>query len=467
MSTMSPSNNYGIAVVGGGLAGLAAAWKLHARGLRVTVFEQSDRPGGAVSTTARDGWLVENGPNTLVESPQSDALVAELGLGPERRYAAPEAKNRYLVRGGRLLPVPMGPHKLISTPLFSLRTKLRIPAELFSRARARGADASLASLVRDHFGQEIVDYAINPLVAGIYAGDPERLSTRHAFPKLWEIARTHGSLILGQIAAMKAARARGEKSVGRIVSFARGLQTLPEALAAALPSGTVRTGTSVLSLVPGRPWKVLSRCGDRTGTDEFDAVVLALPAAALAGLSFGPSAQRPLAPLADIEYPPVTSLFFGFKREQVAHPLDGFGALVPAVEGRSMLGVLFSSTLFPGRAPAGHVALTVYVGGTRQPELARLEPEALHPRVLADLRDLLGAKGEPVFTHATRWPHAIPQYNLGYERFLDTIARTEAENAGLFVGGHVRDGISLANCIASGERLAEASGNYAAGPTGP
>ena len=198
----------------------------------------------------------------------------------------------------------------------------------------------------------------------------------------------------------------------------------------------------MVSLLPGRPWKLVSRRDGLAATDEFDAVVLALPAADLARLPIGPSGDRPLASLELVEYPPVASLFFGFRREQVAHPLDGFGALVPAVEGRSVLGVLFSSTLFPERAPAGHVALTVYVGGTRQPDLARLAPEALRPRVLADLRELLGVQGDPVFTHATFWPHAIPQYNLGYERFLEAIARAEAQHAGLFIGGHVRDGIS-------------------------
>jgi oxygen-dependent protoporphyrinogen oxidase len=464
MPHLSPTNKYGIAIVGGGVTGLTAAWRLHARGQQVAVFEQSDHVGGAVSTMSRDGWLAENGPNSLVESPPFDALIAGLGLEAECQYAAPAAKNRYLVRRGRLVPVPMGPLQLVATPLFSLRTKLRILAEPFSRARVRSADASLAALVRDHFGQEIVDYAINPLVAGIYAGDPEKLSTKHAFPKLWEAAQAHGSLIRGQIAAMKARRARGEKAVGRIVSFARGLQTLPAALAAGLPSGAIRTRTAVVSLSPGRPWKVVSRRDGLAATEEFDAVVLAVPAAALAQLPFGPSGDRPLAPLDQIDYPPVTSLFFGFRRDQVIHPLDGFGALVPAVEGRSVLGVLFSSTLFPGRAPADHVALTVYVGGTRQPDLARLAPEALRPRVLADLRELLGVQGDPVFTHTTFWPHAIPQYNLGYERFLDAMTRVEAQHPGLFIGGHVRDGISLANCVAAGERLAKAAAQHLLGP---
>lgn len=462
MSSQSLKKPSKIAVVGGGVTGLTAAWHLHSLGHSVSVFEKSGRPGGAVSTLQCDGWLVENGPNSLLESPSFDALLAGLGLAQECRYAAPAAKNRYLVRNGRLMPVPMAPQRLVSTPLFSWRTKLRILAEPLSRAPMRAPDASLAALVRDHFGQEMVDYAINPIVAGIYAGDPEKLSTRYAFPKLWETAQTHGSLILGQIAAMKARRARGEKSVARIASFARGLETLPAALAKALPADAIRLRTGVVAAAPGRRWTLTSTCDGLAATDEVDAVVLAAPAASLARLAIGSSGELPLAPLEQIEYPPVASLFFGFRREQVAHPLDGFGALVPAIENRPILGVLFSSTLFPDRAPAGHVALTVYAGGTRQPELARLETEVLHSRVLADLRGLLGVKGDPVFTHMTFWPHAIPQYNLGYGRFLDTMTQVETQHAGLFIGGHVRDGISLASCIAAGGRLAEAAGSYVA-----
>jgi oxygen-dependent protoporphyrinogen oxidase len=449
-----------IAIVGGGITGLTVAWRLHVQGFRVALFEQSHQVGGAVMTVARDGWLVECGPNSMLESPHLDALVAGLELTAERQYAEPAAKNRYIVRGGRLVPVPMAPHRLLASPLFSLRTKLRLLTEPFTRARVRPADMSLGALVRDHFGQEIVDYAVNPLVAGIYAGDPEALSTKYAFAKLWEIEQTHGSLIRGQIAAMRERRARGERAVSRIVSFARGLQTLPATLAARLPAGAVRPGTAVLSLTPSQRWRVVSRRDGLATADEYDAVVLALPASALARLAIGPAGDCPLAPLERVDYPPVTSLFLGFRREQVAHPLDGFGALVPAVERRSILGVLFSSTLFPGRAPAGHVALTVYVGGTRQPDLAQLAPEALRPRVLADLHDLLGVNGDPVFSHATAWPHAIPQYNLGYERVLATMTDVEQRHPGLFIGGHVRDGISVANCIGAGFRLGDAAARH-------
>lgn len=458
MNKSSPS----IAVVGGGLTGLTAAFKLAKAGHGVRLFEASGRAGGAVISTARDGWLAEGGPNTMMESPKVASLVAELGLGTERREAAPAAKNRYLVRGGKLVPLPMAPPKILASPLFSIGTKLRLLAEVFRRPRSRPADVSIARLIRDHFGQEAVDYALNPFVAGIYAGDPEKLSTRHAFAKLWEIEQTHGSIIRAQVAAMKQRRARGEPPAPPSISFARGLQTLTDALAGRLPAGTVQTGAAVEGLLPGRPWQVIWRQNGAAHTSEHDAVVLALPAASLARLTVEWPGKRPLAALEAVEYPPVASLFLGYRRDQAAHPLDGYGVLVPAVERRSVLGVLFSSTLFPGRAPEGHVALTIFAGGARQPGIARLSADALQARVASDLRDLLGVSGEPVFSHHTAWPHAIPQYNLGYERFLDVMTQTEAEHPGLFIGGHVRDGIALSNCIAAGQRLAAAAEQYLA-----
>jgi len=227
---------------------------------------------------------------------------------------------------------------------------------------------------------------------------------------------------------MKARRARGEKPVARIVSFARGLQTLPNALAAALPPATIRTRTAVVSLTPGRPWKLVSRHDGLAGTDEFDAIVLAVPAATLAQLPIGSSGARPLAPLEQVEYLRWPRCFFGFRRDQVAHPLDGFGALVPEVEGRSVLGFCSLPRSFRnGRRR--HVALTVYVGGTANPTSPGWRQRSCAPRA-GDLRELLGVRGDPVFSHATFWPHAIPQYNLGYERFLDAITLAETNMAG-------------------------------------
>jgi oxygen-dependent protoporphyrinogen oxidase len=445
-----------IAVLGAGATGLTAAYRLAQRGHHVRVFEASDRVGGAVRTEIVNGWLIEGGPNSLLSGePALATLIEELGLTPELMAADPAAKNRYIVRGGRPVAAPASPPTLFSSPLFSFGAKVRLFAEVLSRRRVRKSDVSLEEFVRDHFGQELVDYGLNPFVSGVYAGNPKKLSARHSFPKLWELEQAHGSIIRGQIAEAKARKASGKpRATGGIVSFRQGLQTLPAALAARLPAGALSRLVQIEALVPGKPWSVVWRDGTSTHNESFDVVIAALPAPALAQLRFGTLGERPLASLDGIEHPPVTSLFLGYRRDQVAHPLDGFGVLVPEIEKRSVLGILFSSSLFPGRAPAGHVALTVMVGGARQPEIARLPAEKLLSAVEPDLRQLLGVTGAPVFQRHTFWPRAIPQYNLGYESHLETMAAAERTHPGLFIGGQARDGIALPTCLAAGEKLA-------------
>jgi oxygen-dependent protoporphyrinogen oxidase len=460
MPTPGPKS---IAVVGGGLTGLTAAWRLHRAGHRVSVFEKNVRAGGSIVTVEQDGWLVEGGPNSLQQTADVASLLTELKLEEERTAVSPLAQKRYIVRGGRPVMVPLSPAGLLTSPLFSWRARLRVLTELLTRPRVRTTDVNLAAFVASHFGQEIVDYGLNPFVSGVYAGDPAKLSARYSFPNLWQLERTHGSLLRGFRAQAASRRARGDTTgVAPIISFRRGLQTLPRALADTLPAGTVQTEATVTSLIPGRPWKLIWTRGEQVQTTEFDAVVLALPAGPLAQLVFSTLGERSLASLDHLPHPPVSSLFLGFKRAQVAHPLDGFGALVPAKENRSLLGVLFSSSLFAGRAPAGHVGLTVFAGGTRQPEMGRLDTAALVARVLPDLAELLGVTGDPVFTHHTFWPRAIPQYNVGHERFLDPLARFEGQHPGLFIGGNARDGISLPDCLKSGTELARKAGEFAA-----
>lgn len=444
-----------VAIVGAGITGLTAALRLHEQGYQVTVLERASQPGGSIRTISDQGWLIEAGPNSLQYGDTGlKQLVRDLGLESEIVPASPLAKRRFIVRGGRFVPVPSSPPALLGSPLFGARTKLSLLTELFTRPRIRTSDLSLAELVRSHFTQELLDYAVNPLIAGIYAGDPEKLSVRHAFPALWQAERSHGSLIRGMIAGMKARKAAGESGVAPIVSFRRGLQTLTDTLAARLPAGSLRLGVTVETLLPGRPHRLVWKQDGQSASGEFDAVVLAVPAGALAQLTLGTLGERPLASLENIVHPPVASLFLGYRREQVAHPLDGFGGLVPAVEHRDVLGILFSSSLFPDRAPAGHVCLTVFAGGSRQPEHARLSAKDLLALIDRDLRDLVGATGAPVYLRHSQWPRAIPQYVPGYERWLEQITGLEARHAGLFIGGNARDGISVPDCVKSGEKLA-------------
>lgn len=443
-----------VAIIGGGATGLAAAYKLTQSSRAVRLFEAGSRLGGAVGSERADGWLIEAGPNSFQEnSREIVGLLAELGLHSQRVAANPVARKRFIVRGGKLVSVPLSPPALLSTSLFSFGSKVRLLAELASRPRERQSDVSLTEFIRDHFGQEIVDYALNPFVSGVYAGNPDKLSARYAFPKLWECERKHGSLIRGQIAEAKLRRAEGHPK-STIISFRDGLQALVDALAQRLKDGTVELGAKIESLLPGPSWKLAWSRNGESHTEEFSSVILAMPASALAQLRFGPPGERPLASLDSIEYPPVSALFLGFRREQIAHPLDGFGVLVPAAEKRQILGVLFSSSLFPNRAPDGHVALTVMVGGALRPEIAQRSLSDLTSAVLPELESLLGLNGSPVFSRLHTWPRAIPQYQLGYERVLDTLADCEQTFANLHIGGNIRDGISLPNCLESGLRLA-------------
>jgi oxygen-dependent protoporphyrinogen oxidase len=449
------ANSKAIAILGAGVTGLAAAYRLSAMGHRVRVFERRDRVGGEVATEIDGGWLVEAGPNSIQESPELSSLIQELRLASERIEAGPLAKNRYLLKGGRAVPVPMSPPAFFKSGFISTGSKLRLLGELLKRPRTRGSDVSLAEFVRDHFGREVLDRAVQPIVSGIYAGDPALLSARESFPKLVGFERTHGSVLRGMIAVMKERRKLGLAGPAKIISFRRGLQALPQALAARLPERAVSLRTSVLRLVPGVRWRVGFRSEQGEADQDFDAVVSGLPAPALSELIIGEGADRPLASLAQIDYPPLSSLFLGFRRDQVAHPLDGFGILVPAVERRRILGVLFSSSLFPGRAPEGHVALTVMAGGSLQPEIARLATADLLATALADLRSILGITGEPVFWRHSFWPHAIAQYNVGFSAHRTAMADFERAHPGLFIGGQARDGISVPDCLAAGLRLAD------------
>jgi oxygen-dependent protoporphyrinogen oxidase len=451
----SPTPSLRVAILGGGITGLTAAWHLLRAGCTPTVFEKSARVGGAIGAVSVDGWLHELGPNSLLEgSPEVASLIDELGLGPRRLYAAPEAKQRYIVRDGRLVAMPTSPLGFATTPLFSLGAKLELLGEPWRPRSDLHDEESVAEFVVRRLGREFLDYAINPFVGGVYAGDPELLSVKQAFPKLHQLEQEHGSLIRG---AFKRRNASGGPK-GRIFSFPNGLGEIPRALAAALGEAVhLRTAVTALRRSEER-WEIESETEGVTWTAEFDAVVCALPAEALARLHLEgvPAADR-LRALEHIAQPPVASVFTGFRREDVQHPLDGFGALLPQVEHGLILGTLFTSTLFAGRAPEGHVALTSFVGGMREPELVGLDDREMLRIVQGELTRLLGITAPPAFTHVQRWPRAIPQYMLGYQRFKDAIAAVEASAPGLFIGGNCRDGIALSNCIESGRRLAKAA----------
>lgn len=441
-----------VGVIGAGITGLSAALELRARGAQVTVYEASQKVGGVITTLQRDGFLVEAGPTSLNSTPALEDLIDRLGLASRRVRPGSEAKRRYIVRDGVPVALPSGPGSLVASKALSASAKLRLLREPFVAAMRGGDDESVASLVRRRLGDEVLTYLVNPFVAGIYAGDPERLSARHALPLLFHAERRHGSLIVG---GMKEARARaGIVRQKGITSFRDGLATLPEAMAGAL-GPRVRLGARVRRVArEGDGWRVhLER--DGLNADHYhDAIVYAGAAHALGSLGFPAEALPDLGPATQLRHPPISTLALGFARDQVAHALDGFGLLCPEVERRTVLGVLFSSSVFAGRAPDGQVLLTCFIGGERSPELGRMPLEALLPRVLEDLRQLLGVHGAASFVHLQQWPQAIPQYELGHEAVVNGASRVESALPGLYLTGQWRAGVALGDCIAQGQATA-------------
>jgi oxygen-dependent protoporphyrinogen oxidase len=372
-------------------------------------------------------------------------------------YADPGAKSRYLVRGGKLVRLPDSLAGFVRTPLFSARTKLRLLAEPFIKPASRDGDESVEQFVLRRLGREFLDYAINPLVGGVYAGDPAKLSVRHAFPKLHALEQRYHSLILGQVLGARERRRREEtsKQSAPKFSFDKGLQVLTDELCHQL-GNAVRFGTHVVRICRmSDGWQIFGGPSGKETLGEFGTVLFAGTARALARLQVDADLAPDLSPLAAIPSPPIASVVLAFRRADVAHPLDGFGVLVPEVENLNILGTIFSSTLFPKRTPAGHVMLTTYLGGTRQPDLALLNPERQVIMVLRDLEKLLGVRGQPVFEHHHCFPKSIPQYEVGYGRFKYLLDEAESKCPGLFFAGQYRDGISLGDCIVSGHNSAD------------
>jgi oxygen-dependent protoporphyrinogen oxidase len=447
-----------VAIIGAGITGLTAAFRLKRNGIPVTVYEAGNRVGGVIQSLRSEGYLAEFGPNTILEtSPKIKQLVQDAGLEGRRLNPDPRAEARYVVRYKRPIAMPGSPLGFFTTSLFSLKAKLAVLREPFVPPRRDGKEESIAEFVQRRLGQEFLDQAIDALVAGIYAGDPYKLSVSQAFPKLGQLEARYGSLIKGQIFGARERKHRGEVAKDRApkFSFDEGLQVLPDTLRQHL-GDAVRLNAAVTRLKQaGRGWVVEFHENGREMRAEHSAVVYAGTAYKLAELNLETPALLNLAAFSEIRYPPVASVVLGFRREDVAHPCEGFGMLIPRVEGFKLLGTIFSSSLFPNRAPAGHLTLTSYVGGERHPDLALLPPEKLFDLTCADLRVLLGVTGRPTFQHSVLYPRAIPQYNLGYGRYREQMAGIETKAPGLFLAGHYRDGVSLGDAMVSGCNVAE------------
>jgi len=448
-----------VAIIGAGITGLTAAFYLKRRGLSVTVYEAGTRAGGVIQSVRRDGFLAEFGPNTILEtSPKIAQLVRETGLDPRKLNPDPRAGARFLARNKHPVAMPGSPPGFLTTELFSFSAKLAVLREPFVPPRRDGVEESIAEFVTRRFNREFLDRAIDALVAGVYAGDPHKLSLTHAFPKLKALEDNYGSMIKGQIFGASERKKRGEIAKDRApkFSFDEGLQVLPDTLGGHLGSA-LKLNCGVTKLTQTATGWLLDLREENGGASrmEHDTVIYAGTAYRLAELEV--AAQQPVsfAPFSEIRHPPIASVVLGFRREDVSHPCQGFGILIPRIEGFKILGTIFSSSLFPNRAPEGHLTLSSYVGGERQPDLASLPPDRLIELVCEDLQRLLGVRGKPVFSHTAFYPRAIPQYNVGYGKYKKLMNDIESRARGLFFAGHYRDGVSLGDSIVSGSNVGE------------
>lgn len=459
---MSDTQRFDAIVVGAGISGLTTALLLQRAGKRVLLLEAATRVGGAIRSERRDGWLIEAGPNSTLETtPLLTELIRDVGAEQGKLYANDSSKNRYILRDGQLRALPMSPPAFVRSTLFSGKAKLRLFREPFIPPSAPDAEESVADFVRRRLGNEFLDYAINPFVAGVYAGDPEQLDVRAAFPKLHALEQTYGSLIKGTIRGARERKRRGEESKqsARMFSFRDGMQTLTDAISACLAH--VRTGVHIDRIEAdaasgAAPYVLHYTINGASGCGTADVLVLAVPADAAARLS---SPLLPaLSPLLEaIPYPPVAEVLTGFAPAPGMHTLDGFGFLIPRVERRRILGTIFSSSIFSDRAPDGHALLTTFVGGMRQPDEALKSHDDILATALAEQQALLGTPAQPAFAHVTSWKRAIPQYVRGHLGTMRAVDEAEAARPGLFFCANYRGGISVGDCVKSAHAIADAA----------
>ncbi|MCS7196126.1 MAG: protoporphyrinogen oxidase [Aquificaceae bacterium] len=424
-----------VAVIGSGISGLSIAWHLSKRGYDVLIFEKEEVAGGNIQTLRRDGYILELGPQTILADGRVEAFLKDVGIEPE--YANDDAKIRYVYKKGRLIPLPLSPLSFFLSPLLSFGGKLRVLREPFLSPSVK-SEESIGEFVRRRLGKEFLDYVVAPFISGVYAGDPDKLSVKYAVKKVYELEQRFGSLIKGAL------KLRALGPGGRLISFKGGNHSLIEHLTSRLK---VEKENVVLKIRHKEDRFLIDAKG---GKYEARSVVITAPATSagylLRDISWSASEE-----FDKVYYAPILVVHAVVEKGSVPR---GFGFLVPRVEGKRLLGVLFSSQLFEGRAPEGKELLTLYLGGATDPEVIDYEDERVYSLAEKELKEILGVQ-KVEFLNLTRWKKAIPQYTLGYGKYLRLAETLEEENPGLFLAGNYLYGISVADCIRASYERAE------------
>ncbi|HKZ79554.1 MAG TPA: protoporphyrinogen oxidase [Pyrinomonadaceae bacterium] len=460
-----------IVIIGGGVSGLAAAHRLkelasHApQPFETVLLEASPRLGGIIDTAEREGFLLELGPDSFIsEKPEALNLARRLGLAEQLIETNPTNRRSLIVAGGRLRPVPEGfyllaPSRLwpfLNSDIFSWPGKGRILLDLVLPRRATNGslDESLASFVRRRLGQEALERMAQPMIGGIFTADPENLSLRASFPRFLEMERDHRSLIMALRRQIGKRTVNGPIASGArynlFLSFIRGMRSLVDRLSSQLPETTVLLGSPVEQVILDRrsqQWSVILASNRNL---LADALCLALPAPTAAALLKNTDPKL-AAELEGIRYESTATINLAYRRTDIAHALDGFGFVVPAIEKRSLIACTFSSVKFSGRAPAGYVLLRAFVGGALQPEMFDLDADEIVSRVEHDLRELLGVRGPARFAEVSKWQKSMPQYHVGHLSRLERINARLADCPNLWLAGSGYSGAGIPDCVRTGE----------------
>lgn len=464
-----------VIVIGAGITGLSAAHRLVELGaecgfpLEVTVLEGRDRPGGVISTRESDGFTVEEGPDSFLRSkPGATELSSRVGLNPFLLVTNKEAERAFVLKNGKLIPMPAGlfpgPARmtaLFGSPLLSLRGKLRMLLEAFVPGNASEGDESAASFMRRRFGREAYEYLAEPLLSGIYAGDPETLSVRTALPVLAKMEEEYGSVTRGmrRNSASPGAPKDGKEAGGRFAAFDRGMGTLVNALRSRMPDGTVKLRSRVKRIdAVGRGFRVHM---NGAAPIDCDAVIVALPAPGAALVTESLDLELSLG-LSRIKYVSNAVINVAYRKSEVPHHLGGSGFLVPSSERLPMLACTFSSVKFKGRSPDDTVLLRVVTGGARSPGICGEDDGRLVDIAHGALSPILGIRSAPLFSGVSRNPESTPHYAVGHGELVARIMERAGRFPSLRLAGNAYSGAGIPDCIRSGEEAAREIFTYLA-----
>lgn len=443
-----------ILILGAGISGLAVAFWLEKRGYQVTVLEKKKHPGGCVQSEKLHQVWLEWGPNSILNTnPQITSLICELGLKDEMIFASDKSQKRYILKNEQLHALPTGLIQFLKTPLFSFESKLKFLKEPWIKPTLELE--SVAQFVRRRLGEDFLNYAINPFVSGVYAGDPKKLCLKYAFPKLYQLELEYSSLIRGLLFGVRKRNKRKDisKNKAKLLTMKHGNLSIINQLATQLKD-FIYYDTSDIQMNPNNRYEVQFKNNQEIIHRKYDAIISTVPAYEAVNIfNWDPEL---LDVLKQIEYPPVMVMALAYSRNQIQRLLDGFGFLIPEVEKKSFLGCIWNSSIFPEKYPGDDVIFSIFIGGTRQKDLFNKNTlEEIQIQVIDELSQLLTIQGPPKWIEYRFWEKSIPQYDMSYPEKIEKIESFEKKYPFITLSGNYRNGISFGDCILNAFQIAQ------------